>query len=235
MTKINAFSRPRRSAGGLRLAGAALLLALVAGCAQMPRDRVVKGPTSTTPVAPVLASANGSLFQTANGRPLFEDQRPRQIGDTLVVNFNERLSASKTSNARANRKSSSSFEPTVAPRVLGSALSKLSLDAEGANEFQGSGGADASNTFTGSMTVMVMNVLANGNLEVAGEKRIGINQGTEYVRFSGVVDPRKIESSGSVASTQVANARLEYYGDGFIDESQHMGWLQRLWLNISPF
>ena len=51
---------------------------------------------------------------------------------------------------------------------------------------------------------------ANGNLLVSGEKQIGINQGTEFIRFSGVVNPRTVTGSNTVPSTQVADARIEY-------------------------
>lgn len=78
-------------------------------------------------------------------------------------------------------------------------------------------------------------LLANGNLHVVGEKRIAINQGTESIRFSGVVNPRTIGADNSVSSTQVADARIEYVGDGYINESQNMGWLQRFFLNVSPY
>ena len=57
-------------------------------------------------------------------------------------------------------------------------------------------------------------VLPNGNLMVSGEKQIGINQGVEYMRFSGMVDPRAIQTGNTVPSTQVADARIEYRGNG---------------------
>ena len=59
--------------------------------------------------------------------------------------------------------------------------------------------------------------------------------GTESIRFSGVVNPRTIGADNSVSSTQVADARIEYVGDGYINESQNMGWLQRFFLNVSPY
>ncbi|MCP1366799.1 flagellar basal body L-ring protein FlgH, partial [Halomonas sp. BBD48] len=103
------------------------------------------------------------------------------------------------------------------------------------NDFSGSGGAAASNTFTGTITVTVMDVLYNGNLRVRGEKQIIINQGTEFIRFSGVVNPRTITALNTVPSTLVADARIEYVGNGYINEAQTMGWLQRFFLNVSPF
>jgi flagellar L-ring protein precursor FlgH len=78
-------------------------------------------------------------------------------------------------------------------------------------------------------------VLGNGNLMVSGEKQMMINQGTEFIRFSGVVNPRTVSGNNSVASTQVADARIEYSAKGYIDEAQTMGWLQRFFLNVLPF
>lgn len=100
--------------------------------------------------------------------------------------------------------------------------------------FNGKGGPNASNTFSGTLTVTVDQVLVNGNLHVVGEKQIAINQGTEFIRFSGVVNPRTISGSNTVPSTQVADARIEYVGNGYINEAQNMGWLQRFFLNLSP-
>ncbi|WP_260459727.1 flagellar biosynthetic protein FliO [Enterobacter ludwigii] len=88
---------------------------------------------------------------------------------------------------------------------------------------------------TGTITVTVNELLPNGNLRVVGEKQIAINQGTEFIRFSGVVNPRFISGGNTVPSTQVADARIEYVGNGYINEAQNMGWLQRLFLNLSPF
>ena len=81
----------------------------------------------------------------------------------------------------------------------------------------------------------VIEVLPNGNLLVSGEKQIGINQGSEFVRFSGVVNPATISPANAVSSTQVADARLEYRGNGYIDEAQTMGWLARFFLTFLPF
>ena len=81
----------------------------------------------------------------------------------------------------------------------------------------------------------VIEALANGNLLVSGEKQMAINQGNEYIRFSGVVNPDTISPSNTVQSTQVADARIEYKGSGAIAEAQQMGWLQRFFTIISPF
>ena len=81
----------------------------------------------------------------------------------------------------------------------------------------------------------MIEVYPNGNLLVSGEKQVTINQGTEYIRFSGVVNPLNVGAANTVSSTRVADARIEYKGRGYLDESQTMGWLQRFFMSASPF
>lgn len=208
---------------------------LAAGCAQLPQPSVV-GEQEMVPIAaPPPAQPDGSIFRDRGSYyPLFEDRRPRMAGDVLTVVFNEQVSASKSADSNAGRTGTASLTSTVVPDGLES-LADYGFEIEGDSDFEGGGASRAQNTFSGTMTVTVLQVLGNGNLRVRGEKQILINQGTEFIRFSGVVDPREISGSNSVRSTQVADARIEYVGDGYINEVQHMGWLQRLFLNISPF
>ena len=84
---------------------------------------------------------------------------------------------------------SEAFAVPVAPGIFGGLFHNTNLQASGSNGFNGSGGASAANTFSGTLTVTVTGVLPNGNLEVSGEKQMLINQGNEFVRFSGVVNP----------------------------------------------
>ena len=215
---------------------------LLSGCAYIPHKPLVAGPTSAAPLPMAPVSTQGSLFQAGQGmnygyQPMFEDRRPRNVGDTLTILLQENVSASKSSSASANRNGSAGMGLTAIPSKLKSWLGdgKADFDAEGKNDFNGKGGAAARNTFTGTITVTVNDLLPNGNLHVVGEKQIAINQGTEFIRFSGVVNPRTISGSNTVPSTQVADARIEYVGNGYINEAQNMGWLQRLFLNLSPF
>ena len=98
--------------------------------------------------------------------------------------------------------------------IDGIALAELAAVSSFANDFSGKGGTEAANTFTGSITATVINVLPNGNLVVAGEKQIGVNQNVDVLRFSGTVDPRVVQPGSVVSSTQVANARIESRGRG---------------------
>jgi flagellar L-ring protein precursor FlgH len=228
---------------GCATAGCTTVLAILAltGCVSH-HDNLVQGKTTAQPAPASIPVANGSIFQTVQPmnygyQPLFEDRRPRNVGDILTITLQENVSASKSSTASANRAGAGTYKVTTAPTALNGLVGngKADVDTNGTNDFSGKGGATAQNTFTGTITVTVDQVMANGNLQVVGEKQIAINQGTEYIRFSGVVNPRTIAGDNSVLSTQVADARIEYVGKGYINEAQEMGWLQRFFLKVAPF
>lgn len=218
-----------------------ITLSLV-GCSQLPKKALVEGQTSIVPQMPVIVNSSGSIYQATQPssygyQPMFEDRRPRHIGDVLTIVLQENVSASKSSSINAGRNGSVNLGVKTVPHFLDGLVGrgKVDTDISGNNDFEGSGGANAKNTFSGTITVTVQDVMVNGNLKVIGEKQIAINQGTEFIRFSGVVNPRTISGNNTVISTQVADARIEYVGNGYIDEAQTMGWLQRLFFNLSPF
>lgn len=214
---------------------AALALAALAGCAQIPREPIIQQPMSAQPPVPPSMQAPGSIYNPGYaGRPLFEDQRPRNIGDILTIVIAENINATKSSGANTNRAGDTSFNVPTAG-FLGGLFAKANMSASGGNKFNATGGASAANTFNGTITVTVTNVLPNGNLIVSGEKQMLINQGNEFVRFSGVVNPNTISGANSVYSTQVADAKIEYSAKGYINEAETMGWLQRFFLNIAPW
>ena len=219
-------------------------LALLSGCAgTIPALRTVEvhQPLSVRPpIAPAAPATNGAIFQASTAMqvaymPLFEDRRARAIGDTLTVNINEKIQASKTAATSADRSGSSKFAIPEIKTPTGHVYQGGAITGTSASEFKGNGDSAANNLFTGTITVTVIDMLPNGNMVVAGEKQIGINQGSEFIRLSGVVNPTFIFAGNVVSSTQIADARLEYRGTGYIDEAQTMGWAQRIFQSILPF
>lgn len=210
------------------------------GCAMVPPEPVVTGPLTAPPPAPIAPEvvANGAIYQPSayGSYPLFEDRRPRNVGDVVTILIQERTNAAKNVSTSTNRNSAAGLDFGAAPSFLpGDLGARQNFGVEGSNQATGTGSSRADNMFTGTLTTTVIGVLPNGNLQLAGEKQIAINRGSEYMRFSGVIDPRSITGSNTVLSTQVADARIEFRSKGVMDEVQTMGWLQRFFLNISPF
>ena len=224
----------------LRLLSFGLAAVLLAGCAQLPREPLVQQPMTARPEAQrpatSAAASHGSIYLAGlAGQPLFEDRRPRYVGDILTIKVREEDRASKASGANVNRSGNASVTLGLIPKLLsGLFAGNQDADVGGKNNLSSGGDANSENTFEGVITVTIVDVLANGNLQVSGEKQMLINQGTEFIRFSGVVNPRTVGADNTVLSTQVADARIEYSAKGYIAEAQTMGWLQRFFLNVLP-
>ncbi len=214
-----------------------VLAGFLAGCVHTTPPTTIHQPMSVRPAAqPVIPVANGAIYQAGfNDRPLFEDRRARRVGDTMTIAIGERTAASKKSNTVAARSSNNQFEVGALAGLPGKSFLKSNLNATSDFSFDGSGESASNNDFTGVITVTVIDVLPNGNLMVSGEKQLGINQGSEFIRFSGIVNPLNLTSTNTVASTQVADARIEYRANGSLDSAQVMGWLSRFFLNFLPF
>ena len=210
-----------------------LAAAGLTGCATVP-ETIVQHPTNVRPpVAAPAPQANGAIFQASAYRPMFEDRRARMVGDMLTIVINERTSAGKSA---ANTSSKSGSVEFGAPTLFGipaTTTAKAALNAESSNTFEDKGTSSSSNTFTGTIAVMVAEVLPNGNLVVSGEKQVALDKGVEYVRFSGIVNPDNI-SGNAVSSTAVADARVEYRTNSRIDKAEMMSQLTRFFLSILP-
>lgn len=221
-----------------------VMVCVVSGCAITPTPKVQQPMTMRPQDMPSVppSQTSGGIYQAAfnyqgSGRytPLFEDRRARSIGDTIIVMLNEKTNASKKTGSNVNRDGSIDFSiPSFLGLPLKSIFQDIDLEAQSKNKFDGKGESSSNNNFTGTITVTVIDILPNGNLQVSGEKQIGINQGHEFIRLSGVVNPINIINN-TISSVQVADARIEYRGNGYLDEAQTMGWLSRFFLSISPF
>jgi flagellar L-ring protein precursor FlgH len=216
------------------LALIASFAALLSGCVTTTPTTAIHQPMSIRPEARNYAPpSNGAIFNIASARPLFEDRRARFVGDTITINIAEKVQASKKSENKSTR--SQSVDVSV-PTIVGlpfKGAQGTALAASDSNNFNGKGENTSSNDFTGTITVTVIEVYPN--LLVSGEKQIGLKEGEEFIRFSGVINPNTITAANTVTSTQVADARIEYKANGFLDSAQVMGWLGRFFLTFMPF
>lgn len=221
---------------------AALLPITLAGCLATTHPAVdVREPTTVRPggkAAATMAAAqkqsDGSIFQAASFRGLFEDRRARLVGDVVTIQIQENTSAKRSASSTVDRTGSVAGSIGALPFISAATVGKLGVSGTSTNSFEGKGDTASDNTFTGTITVTVIEVLGNGNLVVAGEKQVGINQNVEKLRFSGVVNPALLLPGNVIASTQVADARVEVRGAGDMDKAQSMGWLSRFFLSWLP-
>ncbi|HWR77764.1 MAG TPA: flagellar basal body L-ring protein FlgH [Thiobacillus sp.] len=218
----------------LRSLGVFGLLLGLAGCGTTPTS-IVGQPTTARPQAqPTQVASNGAIYQAAAYRPLFEDRRARHVGDVLTIVINEKTQAGKEASSNASKNGAVDSSISAFAGLSLKSLQKLGVNAESSSQYDDKSALNSSNSFNGSVTVTVIEVLPNGNLIVAGEKQIALDKGTEYIRLSGVVQPDTIQAGNTVSSAKVADARFEYRTSAKFDSAEVAGWLARFFLSFIP-
>lgn len=232
----------------------AVFCLLMAGCAMTPPTAIHQPMTAKPVEKRVVAPADGAIFHAGiNERPLFEDKRARNIGDILTINIVEKTTGNRKSSGSSSYSNSVNANiPTVTTNIptnliggrIGSFLNRLfsltgSVVGTTENTSADAGAGAASEDLTGTISVTVIDVLANGNLLVSGEKQVSLNLSDEFIRFSGVVNPTTITNLNAVQSTQVADAHIEYKKAGamseVINDTQTLGFLGRFFMSVLPF
>lgn len=202
---------------------------LLSACSITP-ESIVKQPTTAKAAPTTNNASNGAIFNTASYRPMFEDRRPRFVGDIVTITIAENTNAKKSG---GNSGSKDSKLESAVTSFLGKAIPKASFSGSASGSYQDSIDADASNTFNGSVTATVIEVLANGNLVVSGEKQVSFDRSTEFVRFSGVINPDTITIGNTISSTKVADARVEYRTSSKVDAAEVASMFARFFLSMA--
>ncbi|MGC8697174.1 MAG: flagellar basal body L-ring protein FlgH [Halothiobacillus sp.] len=216
-----------RAMGMLSLAGL-----MLAGCASLPP---VKPDPAFAVVMPPEESQNnpmqnnGSIYQPGQMDNMFVDSRPYRVGDILTVVLQERMNGTKSATTATGKADTVAITPPLFTGLGSNFLNQLGTGAQltTGNQFKGNGTSAQTNSLNGQITVTVARVYANGSLFIQGQKFIGINQGTESVKLSGLIRPQDIAPDNTVLSTRIADAHISYGGTGAVNDANNMGWLAR--------
>lgn len=215
-----------------RIAAAQIAAAQPAATAYTPSAGAA--PVSATP-PPSASNSGGSIFASAGGSNgnrglrLFQDLKAREVGDLLTIVLVENTSAKTNANTAVTKDAGIGMG---APSIFGQSVtyngkSILQAEIEGTRKFGGAGDSAQSNQLDGDITVTVIEQLGNGNLRVAGEKRVRLNQGDELVQVQGIVRTADIGPDNRITSDRIGEAQIVYGGRGTLARSNAMGWLGR--------
>jgi flagellar L-ring protein precursor FlgH len=221
-----------------RLVWALCLAGSLSACGGGPQP-IVSGPLTARPIYPMRTVENqGSIYQPSTAQLLFEEQTAHAVGDTLKIAISESLTGSTKSNTSNDHETSLNQKGPGAGSDMGGLLRSIfeeNKQATGKDTFKGTGSTDNSSTVTGTMTVMVVEVLPNNDLVVAGDKAIALNGNASVLRFSGIVNRRNIKAGNVVASSDIANARLEQVGQGTVAEANARTSYQQFFRDLLVF
>jgi flagellar L-ring protein precursor FlgH len=205
---------------------------MLASLAHLPGDQGTEAPVT-----------NGAIYQSnvqgGGGLELFRDHRVWQVGDIVTVQIIQNASATKNVSQNIGRTDSvnSTLTNLVGlPTTFGHSSSTTKFNPNiaynSANSLQGSGATAQSDSFATTVSTMVQRIRPNGDLVIAGDNEMKLVGGKEYIRIAGVVRPEDL-SGNVVQSTQMAEAHIEFSGDGETYLAPKMGFLQKLFLTVS--
>jgi flagellar L-ring protein precursor FlgH len=189
---------------------------------------------------PQIKSLTGSIMD--NGNALYPAGRAykagtTEIGDIVTVILNETAQASRITGLSTERASSNTvIGANQASSLLpgGSFFNGIGTDGSTISS-TGSGTAGQSASLTGSISAVVVDVMPNGNLVVFGEKKLGLNEGSEMIIVKGVIRPDDIMPNNTVLSTRLANAQFSYSGVGELARATKAPWGVNVLFGLWPF
>ncbi|HEY9109638.1 MAG TPA: flagellar basal body L-ring protein FlgH [Roseateles sp.] len=185
-------------------------------------EQTKEAPRLVAPAAPApRPRARGSLYSDAQFQSLTADRRRFEVGEVLTIMVYENASASSSADTGTNRDSSVGVGVDL-PNW------KKSAGATVNNDFNGTGRTQRAGRVLAQMTVLVREVLPNGDLMVGGEQLLEINGEKQTIRAEGRVRPRDITENNVVLSSRLAEAKLAFVGDGVLGEMQRPRWWQKL-------
>ncbi|QNA82924.1 flagellar basal body L-ring protein FlgH [Sphingomonas sp. So64.6b] len=161
------------------------------------------------------------LYKPSGWSAMSADRTARQVGDALTIVVYQ--AAEATNSAKSDSSKSSR---------LGGQISAGSLNESGNLSFgggyTGGGQVQRSERFVTQITVVVSEVLPNGDLIVTGEQQMRVNGETSNIGVRGRVRLADINAENMVASNRVANAQINYDGRGFVSKSARPGLINRV-------
>ncbi len=173
---------------------------------------------------------------TQPARSMFSDRKAAAKGDILTILVAESAVAQSSQKKASSRDSSlqDAISRFIYP-ALGAHKGELpSLGATGKSSYSGGGDVSNSQSLSARAAVLVTDVLPNGNLVIEGVRVVTFSGETQYVVLRGVVRADDIARDNSVVSTNIADARVEFYAEGALTEAQKRGWLAKAYEKLRP-
>lgn len=180
---------------------------------------------------------DGSIWSAAaDGNTLVVDYRALKANDVVTVVVEELASANRSADTRLQRESSLNAGADVLDVIRngGDFNPDRLITARTDSEHDARGRTSRRDDVRFNVTATVTKVLPNGNLFLEGHRVVLVNDEEHHFYISGVARPIDIRRDNTISSIQLADAEIEFQGEGIISEGQKPGWLARLWNWINP-
>ncbi len=168
---------------------------------------------------------------------VYTDHKAYKVGDIVTIIIVESTQGSQSASLSTSKQQSMNAGMGTTTSWGGGKTSTLPVPAwgAGAGEYQDGGGTSIrAGSLQAKLSARVEKVLSNGNLVIKGTKVILVNDDKQNLVIKGVIRAEDIASDNTIMSTSVADAIIEYEGNGPIGEKTSPGIITRIldWLGI---
>jgi flagellar L-ring protein precursor FlgH len=180
-------------------------------------------------------NAQGSIPLRVAAVDLVSDFKARAVGDIVTVDVSEAISSeAKAGTSIANQRAISAGMPNLFGAVESLAkhnpmvnLNSL-VDASSSNATTGTGDMTAQDTFTATVSAVVVAVNPTGTLTIKGDRHVQVNGEDDTIHISGVIRPQDLDSNNSISSSEVADLEIRMLGQGQVRDKQGDGFGTRI-------
>jgi flagellar L-ring protein precursor FlgH len=211
-----------------------MVVAALSACSHTPKDVDLTEDELSMPMGNQTGytQSPGSLWTpTAKYSDMYSDHKARQVGDLIIIQISENSSADKQAKTDASRDSGLAASVTdflgfhVHPQV----------QTNSSSTFTGNGKTSRSGTLNAVVSARIVRILPEGNFVIKGKKQIRVNDESQYIMVSGIIRADDILGDNSVLSANVADLKIDYYGNGILGDQQDKGFLAKAFDKIWPF
>ncbi|HVU33776.1 MAG TPA: flagellar basal body L-ring protein FlgH, partial [Opitutaceae bacterium] len=188
----------------------------------------------------VASSARAESIYPVDGRgplSMYADKKANATGDILTIIVDESVAAQNSQSTKSSRDSSiaDAVQSFVYPGLAAHKGSLPNLALGGKATYDGGGDISNSQSLSSRAAVLVTDVLPNGNLVIEGVRVVRFSGETQYVVLHGLVRPADINPDNTIISSNIADARVEFYSEGALTDAQKRGWLAKVYEKLRPF
>jgi len=172
-------------------------------------------------------AAAQSLYDETTFRALTADRKAFRVGDALTVQVVESATATANADTGTQRRNNLGLDLALSypPRIN---QKTATANAAVSGDFDGGGSTQRAGRLLAQLTVSVRDVLPNGDLLIAGEQQLMINDERQRISVTGRVRPQDISEANVVLSSRVADADIVYVGEGHLADRQKPAWWRQL-------
>ena len=172
-------------------------------------------------------------------KDVYADDKARHIGDILTILINEESTVDNKAKRTLSKETtrSANFDGGVSLEHILPEVPSLKLGAGTTytNTLDGKADYKDEREFTDSVSVVVIDIMPNGNLVVSGTRDRNIADDIQTIEVSGIIRPNDIAFDNTVQSKQVANFSIISRNKGVAAPYTRPNWLGKIFDAIWPF